>query len=110
MGIWLSLGAYIYKPVYPKLGFVNECNNVTQLFNNSTMTGEAINLTGLSKFYSISYMWFVVIGALTTIIIGFIVSTLTGGNNKLKVDDSFYILRFLKRQRDKSVNIKLQSF
>jgi SSS family transporter len=111
MGIWLSLGAYIYKPVYPKLGFINECNNISQIVNNNlTVTGEAINLNGFNKFYSISYMWFVVIGTLTTIIVGIIVSILTGCNKKLKVDDSFYILRFLKTKRAKSVDIELESF
>jgi SSS family transporter len=111
MGIWLSLGAYIYKPVYPKLGFINECNNVSQIVNkNITVTGEAINLNGFNKFYSISYMWFVVIGTLTTIIVGLIVSILTGSNKKLKVDDSFYILQFLKTKRAKSVDIELENF
>ena len=114
MGIWLSVGAYIFKPTYSKLGFLNECFNNTKVMNNFTLknianNGEAINLSGFNKFYSISYMWFVVIGTLTTVFIGLVVSILTGGN-KLKLDDSYYVLTFLKRQRKKNDALELEYF
>ena len=116
MGIWLCFGAYIYKPIYSKLSFENECFNSTLNPDNSTIYstnfGEATNLIGFNKFYSISYMWFVVIGTLTTIVVGIIVSIATGGN-KLEIDESFYLLKFLRRQRKiraNEVHFELEHF
>ena len=45
-------------------------------------SGEAINLTGFNKIYSVSYLWFATIGAIVTVFVGVVVSLLTGSNKK----------------------------
>lgn len=68
MALWLSFGAYIKQPIYPKLNVSSECYDFntttiqTTLFIMSIRSDkEASNLDGFDKFYSISYMWFVFI-------------------------------------------------
>jgi SSS family transporter len=79
-GLWLSIGAYVVKPIYPKLDTSTElCPNQTILvFNNKNLT-MANDLTGLDKFYSLSYMWYMPFGVLVTLIVGLIFSIFTGG-------------------------------
>jgi hypothetical protein len=58
--------------------------NSTTINNSSFLksNGEALNLTGFNKIYSVSYLWFASIGAIITILVGVIVSLVTGGNKK----------------------------
>lgn len=83
VSLWVSLGAFIKSPVYPKLsvGTNESCYNDISSIRNSTnfsfKSGEALNLDGFDKFYSISYLWYSTIGVLVCLIVGVIVSLLT---------------------------------
>ena len=76
--LWISLGAYITKPKYPMLGVTTEfCPNVTgfspvPVKNHSVLM--AADLTGINKFYSLSYMLYMPFGILVTIVVGLIAS------------------------------------
>ena len=66
MALWLSFGAYLKQPLYPKLNVSNECYAMnlttiptTLLVMSKTSDKEASNLDGFDRFYSISYMWYV---------------------------------------------------
>lgn len=98
VGVWINLGANIYKPKYSKLEFgtgpqcFNDTYNLTTttLFYNISTTpiplnnlqnvfksAEATNLSGFNRFYSLSYVWYSAFGVLTSVIIGIIISLLT---------------------------------
>lgn len=84
MAVWLSFGAYLKQPIYPKLNSSDLCYNTSNITSNiGTLTTqimiisnstfsmtmprmskdkEASNLSGFDRFYSLSYMWFSVIG------------------------------------------------
>jgi Na+/proline symporter len=88
-GLWISLGAYIVKPYYPKLcvttefcyansssiNYVPSCSPLSSYSGNST--------EGFKHFYSMSYMWYTTFGTLNTLIVGILVSCATGGYKKL---------------------------
>ena len=81
-GIWLATGAYILKPAYNKLAVSTAgCTNTT--FSNATSNtfygpnSEAVNMSGFSKVYSISYFYFAPMGIVVTLVCGLIVSCLT---------------------------------
>ena len=105
MGLWLSIGSNIYKPLYPKLNVsIAECNLTASTESYTTQSsaiprayGEASNLTGFNKFYSLSYMWFTALGTLTTIITGIIVSLFTKCNKK-SVDVKYLLCKCYKNK------------
>jgi Na+/proline symporter len=88
-GLWISLGAYIVKPYYPKLcvtteycytnissvNFMPSCSPLSSHPNNSPQ--------GFMHFYSMSYMWYTTFGILNTLIIGILVSCVTGGYSRV---------------------------
>ena len=87
-GLWISLGAYIVKPYYPKLCVSNLYCNVTSPIDfesfscNSTLVNipnDSTSSNGFKHFYSMSYMWYTTFGTLNTLIIGIIISCATGG-------------------------------
>jgi sodium-coupled monocarboxylate transporter 8/12 len=86
VGLWLSIGSYLNKPIYSKLDVsTSGCTMINTTINDSSFlksNGEALNLTGFNKIYSVSYLWFASIGAIVTILVGVIVSIVTGGNKK----------------------------
>lgn len=80
--LWISMGAYITKPVYPMLNVTTEfCPNATDFpplpVKNQTVV-MAADLTGINKFYSLSYMWYMPFGILVTIVVGLIASFIDG--------------------------------
>ena len=102
-GVWISIGAYIKKPLYQKLQVSNEfCghSNLSSSFIYETYYKEKIiyenqingsyfgissraeNLQGFDIFYSLSYMWYSGFGLLVTILVGLIVSLLTRKQQK----------------------------
>jgi SSS family transporter len=119
VGLWMSLGAYIYKPLYPKLNVtIAGCNFSTvesQIttkimdFNSRKVYGEALNLSGFNKFYSISYLWFTTIGTITTIVIGVFVSLVTGCNNKKELNPEFMLFKCLSKKKLKSVRYEMKT-
>ncbi|XP_050416932.1 sodium-coupled monocarboxylate transporter 1 [Patella vulgata] len=91
-GMWLSIGAYITKPLDFQLPTSTDgCNitsNMSSLMMSSTTTPVSImstyspsdpsKLESLEKLYGLSYIWFSLLGILSTVIIGLIVSLITG--------------------------------
>ncbi|ESP00210.1 hypothetical protein LOTGIDRAFT_141180 [Lottia gigantea] len=70
IGVWLSVGAYLTEPLDFKLPTSIESCNIT--------TNSSILISGIEELYGISYLWFTAIGILVTIVVGVIVSLLTG--------------------------------
>ncbi|RNA31745.1 sodium-coupled monocarboxylate transporter 2 [Brachionus plicatilis] len=105
-GIWISFGAFIVKPYYPKLNTTIEfcsLSNDSFISLNQTVSGET--LTGFAKIYSVSYMLYTPLGTFITVFIGLIVSLITGGPNH-HVDDSLILLNlfgFWKKRKIESV-------
>lgn len=101
-GIWISFGAFITKPFYPKLNVTTEfCSfsNNSFIFLNETVQSQ--NLNGFNKIYSISYMLYTPLGTFITVLIGLIISLITGGP-KHDVDDSlllFNLFFFWKKRK-----------
>ena len=110
VGIWLSIGAYLTKPVYKKLAVsITDCiiNNKSNLSFESRASGEALNVSGFEKIYSVSYLWFASIGALVTIIVGLIVSIMTGCNKK-EFDQRYMLFSgCVKRKTEANESIEL---
>ena len=88
--LWISLGAYVAKPKYPKLSVSTELCNITEFttfYSTSPSvlyTTSSVNLSseGFKHFYSMSYMWYTTFGVLVTVICGVLISLLTGGLKK----------------------------
>lgn len=80
--LWISLGAYTTKPVYPMLNVTTEfclsnySTGVSVISNRTVIM--ASELTGINKFYSLSYLWFMPFGILVTIVVGLIASIIDG--------------------------------
>lgn len=110
MNLWISMGAFIFKPVYPRLNVsVESCLNESMFYNASSTspTSHIIrfdnlksNLHGLSKIYSLGYWWYTPFGALNCIIVGLVVSVLTGGL-KHKIDRSLIVCDLFEQARTK---------
>jgi Na+/proline symporter len=89
-GLWISLGAYIVEPYYPKLCVTTEFCNITSPSTelvlpacNTTITSTESSSQGFKHFYSMSYMWYTTFGTLNTLIIGILISCVTGGYKKV---------------------------
>lgn len=97
-GIWLNIGVFIQKPIYPKLNVsISECTSLSSF--NYPMgfygpNGEAVNLFNFSKVYSLSAFWYGPIGLLITFGIGTVMSLIINKYNKVR--------------SAKQVNIKLE--
>lgn len=117
MGIWVSFGAFVMSPNYPKLNVSVECYNINNnTFQNQTVTTieslvyinslntsesfvrskEASNLYGFNRFYSLSYQLFNTIAVVTTVLSGIIISLLTGCY-KNNLDESLLLFKGLKK-------------
>ena len=87
MTAWLSFGAFVVTPVYPKLNVSiadQSCFNRSRFFNTTnsaeiSFANEESHLTGFDKFYSLSYMLYSTFGFLNTIISGLLISIASGG-------------------------------
>lgn len=120
--IWLGIGKYVRHPQDFKLATsVTNCSIENQTwattFPNSTFRSQSTlppatitspesvtfntsslvptELTGLDKLYGVSYLWFSAIGILTVVVIGLLVSWITGKGED-EVDDNLQ-LHFWKR-------------
>jgi Na+/proline symporter len=105
VSIWLSLGTYLAKPKYPKLGVSLECcnssvliacngvyfkENSSILFQQNSKLKEVSNLIRFDKIYAISYHWISLIPIIITLIVGIVISILTNGC-KQKVDKKYML-------------------
>jgi sodium-coupled monocarboxylate transporter 8/12 len=105
--LWLSMGAYIIDPVYPRLPVsIESCFNQTRFENFTspiiTFDDKVTHYTGVNKFYSVSFQWYANFGATVTVIVGIVVSLLTGGRWQTVSDDLvlFDLLAFLSPGRE----------
>lgn len=93
INLWLSLGALIIQPVYPKLNISIESCNLTEPQQSGTLIrydNLESNLNGLDKFYGMAYFYYTLFGACIVIIVGVFVSIVTGGFRN-KIDTSLLV-------------------
>ena len=106
---WISIGAQIFSPKYPRLNVsIEACFNDSIYYNTTTdfvFTFNPEPFTGFNKIYSISYLWYTTIGILVTMISGLIVSVATGGLRN-KVDRSLLIYDICSCFKFKSMSRK----
>jgi uncharacterized membrane protein len=115
-GSWLSIGANIIKPAYPKLlQIVDYCNHTDNLTTrdiyenyfkeiiietnklNSTIFANgkrATNLNGFEVFYSLSYLYTFLFGLIVTILTGIIISLASFGYRS-EADEKYIIFDVL---------------
>ncbi|BFZ26140.1 hypothetical protein BsWGS_29179 [Bradybaena similaris] len=104
MSMWMSVGAYVVGIPTLKLPFPEgTCSymNASMITAAAVLTSATPNTTamptitpdrsGLDVFYSISYLWFNSVGFATTIIVGLLVSFITGANAKSEVPTKYQI-------------------
>ncbi|XP_044535087.1 sodium-coupled monocarboxylate transporter 1-like [Gracilinanus agilis] len=121
IALWIGIGAQLYPPLPERtlpLSLVTDGCNITDFHyqGNFTPTTEASFSTSnfqvhsaerthlMDYWYSLSYMHFSTVGTLVTVLVGIIVSLLTGGR-KQSLDDRFLLTKddflsnfdFLKR-------------
>ncbi|XP_033752712.1 sodium-coupled monocarboxylate transporter 1-like [Pecten maximus] len=122
--IWLGIGKYVRQPQNVKLPtnimgcsaenrtstpFLNTTLSTVSTISSVTAVNEARSfngsisisneLTGLDRLYGLSYLWFSAIGILTVVVIGLVVSWLTGNPEEDKVADNLQ-LHFWRRLYD----------
>lgn len=92
--LWISIGAIVVQPIYPKLSVSTEYCNISSLNIDNLLKESTSSDLGFNKVYYLSYMWYSVLGTLGTLIFGLIISVLTCGH-KNKVDNSLIIVNLL---------------
>jgi sodium-coupled monocarboxylate transporter 8/12 len=103
---WLSFGAFVVNPVYPKLNVsVAGCSDRWEMLNKTSTVidanytisfdHEVSRLDGFNKFYSLSYMLYSTFGCVNTILIGLLISVATGGLRN-EVDESLMVFDLTK--------------
>ncbi|XP_067885296.1 sodium-dependent multivitamin transporter-like isoform X2 [Heterodontus francisci] len=104
MAFWIGIGSFISKPAVRPFVNATTFQNVSTTLATTTMA--TVNLTtmepsagptGLKKFYSLSYMWYTGHNAATVVIVGLLVSFLTGPMKGEDVNPSTVVpvLRYL---------------
>ncbi|XP_060084537.1 sodium-coupled monocarboxylate transporter 1-like [Ylistrum balloti] len=118
--IWLGIGKYVRQPqnfrlptntmncsdenmtstpyLNTTLSFMSTTSSAIDLefaTSNGTITSST-ELTGLDKLYGVSYLWFSAIGILTVVVIGLVVSWVTGTAEENEVADNLQ-LHFWRR-------------
>ncbi|XP_013989324.1 sodium-coupled monocarboxylate transporter 1 [Salmo salar] len=104
--LWVGIGAQIYPPLADKTNplpiSVAGCNR-TQDLNYTTLAPwtSAVTLTPLpddrpalaDSWYSLSYLYFCLLGTLVTVIVGLVVSAITGGCKQEKLSSDLFVRR-----------------
>ncbi|KAH9488625.1 Sodium-coupled monocarboxylate transporter 1 [Bulinus truncatus] len=105
LSLWLSVGAYLSKPVTNKLPVtIAGCNvttNDTFFFSHTedylNYTSTSVNtLEGIDNLYGLSYLWFSAIGTVSCVVVGLLVSWLTGAMTDVDENLQLGIFRKLK--------------
>uniref|UniRef100_S4RG96 Uncharacterized protein n=1 Tax=Petromyzon marinus TaxID=7757 RepID=S4RG96_PETMA len=111
LALWLGIGSIMYNNANagPPAGPPPQCLNMsdfttaaTTAFATTTVAPPA--LTGLAKFYSLSYMWYTAHNAAVVVVVGLVVSFITGYTKGQDVDPRTifpimdYLLFFLPRR------------
>ncbi|XP_025100792.1 sodium-coupled monocarboxylate transporter 1-like isoform X2 [Pomacea canaliculata] len=113
--VWLSVGAYVSKPLNFKLptslaGCNATGNNTYVLTTHLAVTSTVVmtqaegtyspsdprQLEGLNNLYGLSYLWFSGLGIATTVICGLVVSWLTGSTKSEDVKEDYQLQVFRK--------------
>ncbi|XP_046557622.1 sodium-coupled monocarboxylate transporter 1-like [Haliotis rubra] len=101
--LWLGIGAYTVVGSPPVLAYpTSNCSfsNITTIAPSTAATTLMTDATtpmrdsptsGLTVLYSISYLWYTPIGTATVIIVGLLVSVLTGMNRVGDVDTKYMV-------------------
>ncbi|OWF48976.1 sodium-coupled monocarboxylate transporter 1-like isoform X2 [Mizuhopecten yessoensis] len=102
--MWISIGAYSVVGTTSNLPFPTDNCTVEGAFNATTLVNISATtlapvvdeITGISKLYTVSYLWYPSIGAATVVVIGLIVSFCTGANGTHDIDPK-YLIPFFDR-------------
>ncbi|XP_046581754.1 LOW QUALITY PROTEIN: sodium-coupled monocarboxylate transporter 1-like [Haliotis rubra] len=101
--LWISIGAYTVVGAPTGLEFPtyncsvpNTTDSSTTMSSIVTTAGGPVEYTGISALYTVSYLWYPAIGAATVIVVGLVVSALTGMNSLGDVDTK-YLVPFFDR-------------
>ncbi|XP_056002759.1 sodium-coupled monocarboxylate transporter 1-like [Ostrea edulis] len=95
---WISIGAYSVVGAPNSLPFPTEnctmADNSTLFVNMTTTTTPVPPIEGLDVLYTISYLWYPSIGMATVVVVGLLVSLVTGLTPKDEVDSKYLIPLF----------------
>lgn len=80
--LWIGIGTQVHQPPLPKLEVSTTGCNITDLFTNVTN----IENHEILSVYRISYQWYSTIGCITLIVVGLIVSFITGSQKSEDLD------------------------
>ncbi len=111
-GVWLLVGAlFVIKPIYPVLPVNSDCymnmtslvyNDTIQYVQNTTKLGKfATNLSGFNIVYSISPNLYSAFGIIVAVVIGMLVSVITGGCKTNPKQDTMLLNCFNNRNKNK---------
>uniref|UniRef100_A0A4W3GYU6 Solute carrier family 5 member 5 n=1 Tax=Callorhinchus milii TaxID=7868 RepID=A0A4W3GYU6_CALMI len=79
ISLWLSIGGAMYPPTPELMGVLpSSAMSCPILDTNSTINGTVLFAGRIPMFYALSYLYYGIVGSLTTIIVGVVVSYLTG--------------------------------
>ncbi|XP_067122328.1 sodium-coupled monocarboxylate transporter 1-like [Centruroides vittatus] len=94
---WIGMGAFVHKPYHPKAplsvsGCIDYFNNVTTTnvtvyATNATFYSPESNGEEVFVLYRLSYMWYSAIGCIVCVVIGLIVSFISGPTKPSDVDN-----------------------
>lgn len=98
LSFWIGLGYFINKPYIPRppISIEGCLFNVTSVVSNLTTTVTTIPTIpiqeeeGLINLYKMSYMWYSAIGCSTVVIVGLIVSFITGPKQGCDMDPRLF--------------------
>lgn len=86
--LWINLGAYLIRPIYPMLSLTTEsCPNVSSEVSEyyspkKPPVGVPVNdLVGFPKFYALSVFWYMPFCLAIVIVVGLVTSLVDGGLN-----------------------------
>ncbi|KAM4695208.1 sodium-dependent multivitamin transporter [Discoglossus pictus] len=83
MAFWVGIGAFVSRMQLVSEPLLNstsipEAGNLTTAIMTTLLTSQVAPKSGLQKFYSLSYMWYSAHNSTTVVIVGIIVTLLTG--------------------------------
>ncbi|XP_014675985.1 PREDICTED: sodium-coupled monocarboxylate transporter 1-like [Priapulus caudatus] len=81
ISFWIGLGAYVNKPnFYTNPTSIDGCSNDTLAYANLTLPYEKAPFVEKEVFplYRLSYMWYSAVGCMSVIVLGLIISFMTG--------------------------------
>ncbi|MFT7798652.1 sodium/iodide cotransporter [Arapaima gigas] len=79
--LWIAIGSTLYPPSDSTMGVLSNYPNQCQPGNyslNSISNVASYRFTGLSNFYAMSYLYFAALGTSSAVLVGLVVSVLTG--------------------------------